>query len=166
MGLRLSEAKTFITHIDEGLDFLGWRIQRHRKKGTSRYYVYVYPARNAVHAVCRKIKTWCRTIAVNQPLDVLIAKINPAVRGWCAYFRKGVSSAVFNYLNQYIWQTVWRWIRRKHRKSNWKQLRRQYADGGWWPHGQTLELFDPRTVTTNWYRYRGSIIPSPWPDAA
>jgi hypothetical protein len=26
MGLRLSGEKTKITHIDEGLDFLGWRI--------------------------------------------------------------------------------------------------------------------------------------------
>jgi len=25
-----------ITHIDEGLDFLGWHIQRRRKRGTSR----------------------------------------------------------------------------------------------------------------------------------
>jgi RNA-directed DNA polymerase len=32
MGLRLSQEKTLITHIDEGLDFLGWRIQRHRKR--------------------------------------------------------------------------------------------------------------------------------------
>src|SRR6185437_10312336 len=46
MGLRLSPEKTLITHIDEGLDFLGWRIQRHRKKGTNNtYYVYVYPAK-------------------------------------------------------------------------------------------------------------------------
>jgi len=29
MGLRLSQEKTLITHIDQGLDFLGWRIQRH-----------------------------------------------------------------------------------------------------------------------------------------
>lgn len=36
MGLRLSEAKTLITHIDEGLDFLGWHLQRHRKRGTNR----------------------------------------------------------------------------------------------------------------------------------
>ena len=28
VGLRLSVDKTLITHIDEGLDFLGWRIQR------------------------------------------------------------------------------------------------------------------------------------------
>src|SRR6266702_648205 len=35
MGLRLSQAKTLITHIDQGLDFLGWHIQRHRKRGAS-----------------------------------------------------------------------------------------------------------------------------------
>jgi RNA-directed DNA polymerase len=38
MGLRLSQEKTLITHIDEGLDFLGWHIQRHRKRGTSKHY--------------------------------------------------------------------------------------------------------------------------------
>ena len=44
MGLRLSEEKTLITHIDEGLDFLGWRIQRHRKRGTGKYqYCLVKP---------------------------------------------------------------------------------------------------------------------------
>jgi RNA-directed DNA polymerase len=46
MGLRLSAEKTKITHIDEGLGFLGWRIQRHRKRGTNRSYVYTYPSRN------------------------------------------------------------------------------------------------------------------------
>jgi RNA-directed DNA polymerase len=34
LGLRLSPDKTLITHIDEGLVFLGWRIQRRRKRGT------------------------------------------------------------------------------------------------------------------------------------
>ena len=44
MGLRLSEAKTRITHIDEGLDFLGYRMQRHRQRGTAKRYVYTYPS--------------------------------------------------------------------------------------------------------------------------
>ncbi|MEV0226468.1 hypothetical protein [Streptomyces sp. NPDC050704] len=48
MGLRLSVEKTKITHIDEGLDFLGWRIQRHRKLGTDRRYIYTFPARKSV----------------------------------------------------------------------------------------------------------------------
>lgn len=162
MGLRLSEAKTLVTHIDEGLDFLGWRIQRHRKRGTSRHYVYVYPSRKALRAVTAKVKATCRRVGTGQPLDVLLRRVNPVLRGWCGYFRVGVSSATFNYLSHYVWTTVWRWLRRKHRKSTWKQLRRQYCHGGWWPGTGEEELFNPQTVTANWYRYRGSIIPSPW----
>ena len=30
---------------EQGLDFLGWRIQRHRKRGTGQCYVYTYPAK-------------------------------------------------------------------------------------------------------------------------
>jgi RNA-directed DNA polymerase len=72
MGLRLSPEKTLITHIDEGLDFLGWRIQRHRKRGTDRRYVYTYPARKAVKAVTGKVKTMCREMDTSQPLDALL----------------------------------------------------------------------------------------------
>ena len=45
MGLRLSEEKTTLVHINEGFDFLGWRIQRHQKRGTAKYYVYTYPSK-------------------------------------------------------------------------------------------------------------------------
>jgi len=38
MGLRLSEEKTKIVHIDEGFDFLGMRIQRHKKRGADKRY--------------------------------------------------------------------------------------------------------------------------------
>jgi len=44
MGLRLSAAKTRITHIDEGFDFLGFHIQRRRRAGTNKRYVYTYPS--------------------------------------------------------------------------------------------------------------------------
>jgi RNA-directed DNA polymerase len=166
MGLRLSAAKTLVTHIDEGLDFLGWHIQRHRKRGSNRRYVYVYTSRPALRAATAKVKTWCRRVGTGQPLDVLLRRINAALRGWCAYFRAGVSSATFSYLSHYTWRTVWRWLHRKHPRSAWKQLRRRYADGGWWPAGTSEELFNPETVHTRWYRYRGSIIPSPWLVAA
>ncbi len=41
---------------------------------------------------------------MNQPLDDLLRRLNPALRGWCAYFRPGVSSATFAYLSHYLWQ--------------------------------------------------------------
>ncbi|MEV0455896.1 group II intron reverse transcriptase/maturase [Catellatospora methionotrophica] len=84
VGLRLSPDKTLITHIDEGLDFLGWRIQRHRKRGTDRYYVYTYPAHKALKAAMDKVKALCRQDR-NLPLEVLLHRLNPLLRGWTAY---------------------------------------------------------------------------------
>ena len=106
MGLRLSEAKTLITHIDEGLDFLGWHLQRHRKRGTNRCYVYTYPSRKAVKAVMAKVKAQCRKTGTDLPLDTLLIQLNRMLRGWCAYFRPGVSSAAFQYLSSYTWGRV------------------------------------------------------------
>jgi RNA-directed DNA polymerase len=162
MGLRLSPEKTLITHIDEGLDFLGWRIQRRRKRGTQQYYVYTYPARKAVRAVMAKVKTICR-LNVNLPLEVLLHQLNPVLRGWTNHFQPGVSSATFGYLRAYVWQRVIGWIRRKHRRMNWKELRRRYCGGGWWPADGKVTLFNPGQVRTTRYRYRGTAIPSPWP---
>ncbi|MEO3779474.1 hypothetical protein ABGB16_22055 [Micromonospora sp. B11E3] len=61
-----------ITHIDDGLVFLGWHIQRHRKRGTDRHYIYTYHSRKAVKAAMDKVRTWCRELDINQPLDALL----------------------------------------------------------------------------------------------
>ncbi|WP_420846239.1 group II intron maturase-specific domain-containing protein [Mycolicibacterium phocaicum] len=114
-------------------------------------------------AVKRKIKTLRRTVEPSQPLDDLLRRINSTLQGWAGYFRAGVSSATFSYLSHYTWQTVWRWLRRKHRKSTWKQLRRRYCGGGWWPTTEDRMLIDLEKIGTTRYRYRGAVIPSPWP---
>jgi RNA-directed DNA polymerase len=162
VGLRLSQEKTLITHIDEGLDFLGWRIQRHRKRGTSRHYVYTYPSRKALKAVTAKVKTLCRRTGTDLPLDALLVQVNWTLRGWCAYFRPGCSATTFKYLSHVAWAQVIRWLRRKHRGITWKALRRRYCGGGWWPAGKDRQLFNPETVRTTRYRYRGAAIPSAW----
>ncbi|MFB7383781.1 group II intron reverse transcriptase/maturase [Kitasatospora purpeofusca] len=165
MGLRLSVEKTRITHIDEGFDFLGWRIQRHRKRGTDRQYIYTYPARKSVRSVTAKVKELTSRQNVGLPLTTLLHRLNQVLRGWCAYFRPGVTTRAFCYLGHYTWMRVVRWIRRKHPGITWKQLRRRFCDGGWWPTTEEGELFNPAKVSTTRYRYRGTIIPSPWPTA-
>jgi len=165
MGLRLSEEKTLITHIDEGLDFLGWHIQRRRKRGTSRCYVYTYPSHKAVKAVTGKVKARCRQ-NLNLPLETLLRQLNPVLRGWTAYFRPGVSSIAFGYLRAFTWRQVVRWLRRKHRGITWKELRRRFCVNGWWPADGDVIMFNPGAVRTTRYRYRGTKIPSPWPSAA
>jgi RNA-directed DNA polymerase len=163
MGLRLSPDKTLITHIEQGLDFLGWHIQRHVKKGTEgQRNVYTYPSKKALANITGKIKTLCRQ-TTSQDLADLLLELNRAVQGWCTYFRPGVSSQTFQYLRAFLWRHVWSWIRRKHPKTNWKELRRRYCGGGWWPSDNGVTLFNPGKVRTITYRYRGAAIPTPWP---
>ncbi|MFE7532103.1 group II intron reverse transcriptase/maturase [Kitasatospora sp. NPDC057542] len=162
VGLTLSEEKTLITHIDDGLDFLGWRIQRHQKRGTDRQYVYNYPAKKALRSVKAKTKAICR-MNVSLPLAVLLHKLNQVLRGWTAYFRPGVSARAFQYLRMIVWRQVFGWLRRKHPTAGWKELRRRYCDGRWWPHDGEVVLFNPGSVVTTRYRPRGTTIPSPWP---
>jgi RNA-directed DNA polymerase len=165
MGLRLSEAKTRITHIDEGLDFLGYRVQRHQKRGTAKRYVYTYPSKNALQAIKAKVRTISRQNR-NQPLAVLLHRLNLALRGWCVYFRHGCSARTFRYLGQFTWERTLKWLRRKHPNATWKQLRRRYLPG-WWPTDGSVVLANPEKVTIIRYRYRGAAIPTPWtPQAA
>ncbi len=160
MGLRLSEAKTRIVHLDEGFDFLGFRIQRHRKRGSTRRNLYTYPSKAALAAIKTKVRTATRE-GKNEPLAILLGRLNPVLRGWTNYFRHGVSKATFNYLRAFVWRRVVCWLRHKHPTMTWKELRRRYLPG-WWPaQGETV-LVDPARVHVTRYRYRGDRIPSPW----
>lgn len=165
VGLRLSETKTTIVHIDEGFDFLGWRIQRHRKRGTAKHFVYTYPAKTSLGKVKAKVKALSRQ-GRNEPLSELLRRINPVLRGWTNYFRHGVSKATFGYLRAYTWARVVNWLRRKHPRANWKWLRRRYLPG-WWPTEGDTSLFDPSAVAITYARYRGQITDTtPWKPTA
>ena len=159
MGLCLSAAKTKICHIDEGFDFLGFCIQRQPKRGSGKLTVYTYPTKKAVHSVTRKVRAATRQ-GLNLPLAVLLDRLAPILRGWTNYFKHGVSKATFDYLRRFTWHRVLLWIRRKHRRANWKWIRRRYLPG-WWPTDGNATLFDPGKVTVSRYRYRGRIA-SPW----
>lgn len=91
MGLRLSEEKTAVVHIDDGFGFLGFRIQRHRKPGTSKSYVYTLPSKKSLTSVRRKVKTISQQ-GTNQPLPNLLRQMNLLLRGWTRYFQQGCPS--------------------------------------------------------------------------
>ncbi len=97
MGLRLSEEKTTVCHVDQGFDFLGYRVQRHRKRGTAKHFVYLYPAKKALASIVDKVRTLTRW-GTNPSLESLLHRLNPVLRGWTNYFRHGVSKATLNYL--------------------------------------------------------------------
>jgi hypothetical protein len=119
MGLRLSAAKTRICHLDEGVDFLGFRIQRQPKRGAPKQHaVSTWPSKKALAAVKAKVRALTRA-GSNQPLAGLLGHLNRVLRRWTNYFRYRVSKATFDYLGQFTWNRVLRWLRRKHPRASW-----------------------------------------------
>jgi RNA-directed DNA polymerase len=161
VGLRLNEEKTSVCSIDEGFDFLGFRIQRQIKRGSNKAFVYTWPSRKSLSSIMAKVKAITKQ-GTNNPLSDLLRQLNGVLRGWTNYFRHGVSKDTFAYLHQFTWLRVVRWLRRKHRRANWGWLRRRYLANAWWPEHDGEALFDCRAVPVTRYRYRGAQIPSPW----
>ena len=161
VGLRLSEEKTSVCNISEGFDFLGFRIQRKRKRGTNRVYVYSWPSKKALASIMAKVKAITKQ-GTSKSLPDLLHQLNRVLRGWTTYFQYGVSKATFRYLIHYTWLRVNGWLRRKFRRSTWKERRRRYLGNGWRPQQDGVILFDSGAVLVSRYRYRGTKIPSPW----
>jgi RNA-directed DNA polymerase len=106
-----------MVHIDEGIDFLGWRIKRQRPGSDGRRYVYIYPSKRSLMAVKAKATEITRS-GYNQTLAQLLHRLNPVLRGWCDYFRCGVSSQTFAHLDVFVWRQVMCWLRRKYPTRN------------------------------------------------
>jgi RNA-directed DNA polymerase len=161
IGLRLSEEKTRVCHIDEGFDFLGWRIQRRAWRGrTGKRQVYTYPSKKSLLSLFDRVRILTRRQA-HRTLADLLKRVNPLLRGWCNYFRHGVCKRTFGYVDHYSWWKIVTWIRKRHAGLNWGTVRRRYLPR-WDISDDGLFMFRPRSVAIVRYRYRGTKIPTPW----
>jgi RNA-directed DNA polymerase len=161
MGLRLSEEKTRVCHIDEGLDFLGWRIQRRTMRGQGgKRALYTYPSKKSLASVTGKVRALTRRHK-HLTLAALLRRLNPVLRGWCNYFHHGVSSRTFNYLDHFAWWRVVGWLRKRHLGLNWGTLHRRFLPNWQIRDGRT-EMFRPQEMAIVRYRFRGTRIPTPW----
>ena len=102
MGLSLSEEKTKVCHIDEGFDFLGFRIQRRLQRGSNKRKVYTYPSKKSLASVMGKVRALTRK-SRHRALADLLRQLNPVLLGWCNYFRRGVSKWTFGYVDSFAW---------------------------------------------------------------
>ena len=158
--MRLSEEKTRVCHIDEGFDFLGWRIQRRRQRGRNgKRAVYTYPSKKSLLSVMAKVRSITRRHE-HRTLADLLHRLNPVLRGWCNYFRHGVSARTFGYLDHFAFWRVVDWLRKWHVGLNRGTLRRRHLPN-WETRDGRIAMFRPRTIAIERYRYRGTRIPTP-----
>jgi RNA-directed DNA polymerase len=118
-GLKLSEAKTKIVHVDEGFNFLGFTIRRLGKK------VLTKPQKEKVLLHLQDIRDFLVRNRTT-PTSIVIDGLNPVIRGWAAYYRYGVSKATLQYADHRLWQMLWRWSIRRHRNKPRKWVKARY----------------------------------------
>ena len=165
LGLRLSPAKTQIVHLDEGFDFLGFRIRRRRKRGTDTRHVYTFIAPGPIRRLKAKIRAITDRTS-QRDLAAVLTQLNQSMRGWAAYFKHAVAKDAFGKLDRFVWWRLIRMLRTRHR-WRWGDVRRWLVTpAGRWrnisaPDG--TQLFRIQAVTVTRYRYRASNIPTPWP---
>lgn len=106
-GLVFNEAKTRITHLDQGVDFLGFNIRRYRGK------LLTKPSKDAQRRIRERLSAEVKRLRGGNS-DGVIRTLNPIIAGWSAYYRIGVSSRAFQALDHYVWVLVYKWARLAH----------------------------------------------------
>ena len=132
-GLRLSEAKTKVTHTDQGFDFLGWNVRRYG--GT----LLVKPSRKNVQAFLAKVRETIKAYRSARQA-VLIRQLNPILRGWANYHRSQVASKAFSRADAQVFAALWRWARRRHTRKGRQWIRQRY----WKSEGDRKWVFATR----------------------
>jgi RNA-directed DNA polymerase len=98
-GLAFNEAKTRIVRLDdEGFEFLGFHLRRYPNGK-----LLIKPSATAIKRFRKRLAKEFRALR-GANVAAVLAKINPIVRGWVAYYRTVVSTRVFHVLTDYLWK--------------------------------------------------------------
>ncbi len=118
-GLKLSEEKTHIVHIDQGFDFLGWNFRKYQGK------LLIKPSKKNVQTFYRKVKEIISKHKTVKQMD-LIHLLNPILRGWAQYHSPVVAKATYSRMEHLIFDALWQWSKRRHPKKNTGWIRNKY----------------------------------------
>jgi RNA-directed DNA polymerase len=135
-GLVFNEAKTRITNFDEGVDFLSFTIRRFRGK------LLTKPSKDALQRIRKRLSTEVLALR-GANADMVIAKLNPIITGWAAYYRIGVSKRVFSALDAHMWRLTYKWASFSHSNKSKRWVIARYF-GKFNPTRQDKWIFGSR----------------------
>ena len=119
-GLRLSDAKTKITHINDGFDFLGWNFRKYRNGK-----LIIKPAKKSVKKFKDGIKQAFHQLRTATQ-EELIKALNPRITGWSNYHMSVSAKQTYNKTDSYISWKLWKWAKRRHPKKNNDWIQKRY----------------------------------------
>ena len=125
-GLKLSAEKTIITHIQEGFDFLGQTIRKHKGKYIAK------PSKKNYQAFMGKVRTTIKKLKGANAATV-IRTLNPIIQGkwpaagpWANYHQHANSKETYAKADHEIFESVWKWAKQSHQNQGRTWIAQQY----------------------------------------
>jgi RNA-directed DNA polymerase len=120
-GLSINKDKTRIVHLSEGFDFLGFNVRHYQTK------LLIMPSKAAIRRLRKRLANEMRSLRGSNA-GAVIARLNPVIRGWSAYYRGAVSSKIFDSLDTYMWRLTYKCAKHSHpNKSKWWVVSRYFG---------------------------------------
>jgi RNA-directed DNA polymerase len=128
IAVKVNTEKTRLVDMMKGetFSFLGFDFRRMKAK-SGKWTVSMTPRMKARTELLRNLKDIFRRF-VSQPIDRVIALINPKLRGWINYFRIGNSSVCFSYVKDWVEKKVQRHLMRARNRQGfgWNRWSREW----------------------------------------
>jgi hypothetical protein len=107
LKLRLSEEKTLITHVDDGFDFLGYRIEGNKRHSDGQWCLLSRVPPKAI----RRFRDAVKTITSKTFTDEVAAftALAGLIRGWGNYYAYAVESRLMDSLDAFIYRELWKY---------------------------------------------------------
>ncbi|WP_437912948.1 group II intron reverse transcriptase/maturase [Sorangium sp. So ce302] len=157
LGLELAEAKTLVTPVTKPMSFLGHHVLVRRHPGHGRQVSAGLVPKERSQRLREKIKQLFKKRSTGSSLRGQLQRLNPILRGWANFYRHAWGAKkVFNFLDHYVWWTIARWLRKKHRISLKRLIlrygqRRPRGRGVRWTDGG-VSPFETSTVRVEQYK--------------
>jgi hypothetical protein len=124
LGVELHPQKTRIVHVQDGFEFLGYKIRRGKKKlylpeskirsQVRQGALYAYPKEKSI---CRFMDLVRQRTKRKVPLQT-----DPLLRGWGEYYKRAHVRRLFHRLDGWILRRIWSHRYKRWRNGGWKQL--------------------------------------------
>ena len=118
LGLTLNEAKTSIRQArEESFNFLGYTFGPHRYRKDGHWYLGASPSKQAIARIKEKVGDLLVPSNVG-PWPEVRDQLNQKLRGWSAYYSYGTRMLAYRAVDNYVYQKVRNFLRRRHKVSS------------------------------------------------
>ena len=141
MGLELKLSKTRVSHTlhnvgreKAGFDFLGFNIRqvkvgkyssgKHNNKLLG-FKTLIKPSKKSILSHYQQVVDIINN-SKSLKQEVLIARLNPIIKGWCNYFSAVISARAFKTLDRIVYWKLWKWGVKRHINKGKTWLKSKY----------------------------------------